>query len=346
MALQKNRKTRDAMEEFARSARDKADKEARRIPWQLLLSTQSLYIDWTEFRCWVCCLSESAGHIPEVARGELQARCPGFLEAEADYQNGKIGGERTFYMRLYAWIQDHFFATQEQEGWLDAVTWYASRDPRYLRAHSHLSECKERWALAQPISYPSFEQWREDALRSPVERTLRRKLQARWAAFNRVGSKCLEESLASYLEWEAFAYWCLLPLDHAGEVLGASDSPPSLEQFSSVLPPIVSAELKRRCPGFLEYEAQFCRKGAPIYPGPWVRLMEWIKANFFATEKSKNWLDAVLIAAEHHPRGRRAVDYWMAWDEKWNRDDLAQYPSFEEWRAAADSFVDLSVDED
>lgn len=344
--MHKKRKTRDAMDHLARSAREKADKEARRIPWPLLLSSQSLYVDWTEFRCWVCCLSEIPGHIPEVARRELQVRCPGFLEAEADYQNGRIEGEHTLYMRLYAWVQDHFFAIQEQEGWLNAVTWYASRDPRSLRAYSHMSECKGRWALAQAISYPSFEQWREDAQRSPVERTLRRKLRARWAAFNRVSDICLEESVARYLEWEAFAYWCLMPLDHAGEVFGNSDSPPSLERFASVLPPLVTAELNRRCPGFLEHEAQFCRKDAPMYPGPWVRLMEWIKAHFFAAEKSENWLDAVLIAAEHHPRGRRTIDYWLDWDEKSDREDLAQYPSFEEWRTAADSFVDLSEDKD
>lgn len=300
-----------------------ADEQALRVPWQTLLSTQRDYLDRIEFLCWASCVTENAGQVTEILKRELDARCPGFCEAETRYQRTLVG-ERTFYLRLLVWTENHFFTQPESDHWLKAVTFYSARDPRYLRAHAHAAGCKELWAKAKPASYPSFEQWRKDTCGSRLERVLRPELRDRWAAFSRVCSERLEGALRRYLDWEAFAYWSRSPLESACR-----------------LPPPVAAELALRCPGFLEHDARLRPKDPPDFPRSWFRLMDWITSHFFAREAAENWLDAVLISAEHHPRSLRMREYWMEWDGRWTPEELVPYPMFDGWRAIADSFVRL-----
>jgi ClpP class serine protease len=51
-------------------------------------------------------------------------------------------------------------------------------------------------------------------------------------------------------------------------------------------------------------------------------------------------VDAVVYEARAHPQSVRTVDYWVFyWDDHWSSGPLEAYPSFQEWRCAADDFV-------
>jgi hypothetical protein len=63
-----------------RLARERADAEARRIPWQRLLDTRNQYIDWQEFYLWVRSILEVENRIPDWLVEILDERCPGFVE--------------------------------------------------------------------------------------------------------------------------------------------------------------------------------------------------------------------------------------------------------------------------
>ncbi|MGA2644422.1 MAG: hypothetical protein ABSF15_06890, partial [Candidatus Sulfotelmatobacter sp.] len=49
----KRQPVRDSTTRLQRAARERADDEARRIPWQRLLDARNKYIDWQEFSLWV-----------------------------------------------------------------------------------------------------------------------------------------------------------------------------------------------------------------------------------------------------------------------------------------------------
>ena len=49
------------MAQLERLARERADEQARRIPWQRLLDTRNEYIGWQEFYLWVRSILEEIG---------------------------------------------------------------------------------------------------------------------------------------------------------------------------------------------------------------------------------------------------------------------------------------------
>ena len=54
-------KSADRLQRFAR---ERADDEARRIPWQRLYEARNQYIDWQEFYLWVRSILEVENEIP------------------------------------------------------------------------------------------------------------------------------------------------------------------------------------------------------------------------------------------------------------------------------------------
>jgi hypothetical protein len=75
----KSQSVRDSTTRLQRAARERADDEARRIPWQRLLDTQNQYIDWQEFYLWVRSLLEVEDRIPDWLIEILNIRVPGFI---------------------------------------------------------------------------------------------------------------------------------------------------------------------------------------------------------------------------------------------------------------------------
>ena len=71
------RKSANRLEHHARA---RADKEARRIPWQRLCAARNQYIDWQEFYLWVRSILELEGGIPDWLVETLKTRFSGFLE--------------------------------------------------------------------------------------------------------------------------------------------------------------------------------------------------------------------------------------------------------------------------
>jgi len=124
---------RDSTARLQRAARERADDEARRIPWQRLQETRNQYIDWQEFYLWVRSILEVEDRIPDWLVEILNALVPGFIETEGA-RTPKAVKTRPLALRLEDWIEDHVFGFAKQEGSFFASTYYAIRDPRYQRA--------------------------------------------------------------------------------------------------------------------------------------------------------------------------------------------------------------------
>lgn len=306
-----------------RLAQERADAQARRVPWQRLLSTRNQYIDWQEFYLWVRSVLEIENRIPDWLAEILNERCPGFLENEKGLAS-KAGKTSPLPLRLEDWMDDHVFGFAKQEGWFSAIAFYAVRDPRYQRAEVCWSECVKKWAQARPIRYPSFEEWQAMAAVCDETAHLAPEQRKAQASGKLVDRERLQEAIAHYIDWEAFAYWARPALEHGMPIRNE-----------------VRSELERRCPGVLTRSVD---TGKIRTESVWENLMAWIAERFFTDARAEGWFDAILAAVQRHPRAIRTMEYADHWDEIRGPDLPVPYPSFEDWRRDADAYVESETD--
>ena len=318
----KGESLRDSSARLQRAARERADDQARRIPWQRLHEVRNQYIDWQEFYLWARSILEVENGIPNWLVETLNARCPGFLEIGGAL-SAKAAKTRPLHLRLEDWIDEHIFSFAKKEGWFNAITYYAIREPRYQRAEVYWSKCGDIWKKVTPDRYPTFDEWKQMARQcDPTARLVAHERRAQ-ASLNLVHPDRLSEAVSRYIDWEARAHWAR----------------PALER-GRPLPAQVTQELNRRCPGFLEDDLtalQDPQGGSEAR----LRLMTWIGNHFFQDAKNEGWFDAILIQKRIHPRSIRTMEFSDHCDEIWGSGLPSPYPSFENWRKEADSYVDL-----
>lgn len=310
--------TRESAALLQRHAQERADEQARRIPWQQLHEAREHYIDWQEFSLWVRSIIEAEGTMPEWLSAIVERRCRGFVQAQTP-------GARPLALRLEDWIEEHMFGFARREGWFDAIAYYAIRDPRYQRAEVCWSECVKEWAQAKPIRYPSFEEWQKLAAACDETAHLVPEQRRAQASAKLVDGGRLHEAVSRYIDCEALAYWARPALEHG-----------------TPIPDQVKEELERRCPGVLAGAFEPAKSRSKIVSPSWDALMEWIADRFFSEAQAEGWFDAILIAVRRHPRAIRTMEYADHCDEVWGPNLPMPYPSFEDWRRDADSYVEAA----
>ena len=314
---------RNSTTQLQRLTRERADSQARRIPWQRLFDARNQYIEWQEFYLWVRSILEIEERIPDWLAEILNDRCSGFLETEQQL-TPKAAKDRPRYLRLEDWIDDHIFGFSKQEGWFNAITFYAIRESRYQRAEVCWSECVRKWKKAKPSRYPSFDEWKRDAAKCDATAHLVPNVRRARVSSKLVDPDRLAEAVSRYIDWEAFSYWVR----------------PALE-LGSEPPAEVGDELEDRCPGFLEVHNKARKRDPDGVSHAWQQLMQWIGDRFFSEAKNEGWFDAILIQAGSHPRAIRTREYADHCGELWSASLPVPYPTFEDWRRDADSHVEL-----
>ena len=303
-------------------ARREAKRQAQRVPWERLLQARTEYIEWEIFGFWARLIVEAEGDTPDWLRRTLETRCPGFLEEERRHRETHPGRNSSFSSLLSNWVEYNIFRDAREQGWMLAITFYAVRDFHYHRAWSYWQRCDEQWKQRPPVSYPSFEEWRQSADNWEAEPPPGASVRKAYEAHKRVSPERLAEAVARFVDWEAFAYWVRSALESDREI-----------------PDVVVDELRIRCPGFLEYDEDLRKAGLHGRPPTWNRLLLWGEDYFFGEAKKEGWLDAIILYARRHPRDVRMVEYWVNWCDRWRESTQASYPAFEGWRQAADDYV-------
>jgi len=319
----KTQSLRNPTSHLKRTALVRADDEARRIPWQRLQETRNQYIDWQEFQLWVRSILEVEDRIPDWLIEIVNDRCPGFLGSDKA-STPKAAKTRPLALRLEDWIDENVFGFAKQEGWFNAITYYAMRDPRYQRAEVCWSECLESWKRVKPIRYPSFKEW--DAMAAQCDETAHLTAAERKA---RSSSKLvhpdrLADAVARYIDYEALAYWARSALEEQAE-----------------LPAKVVRELERRCPGYLDTRLPTRGKAPRGSVRDWEHLMLWVGDHLFRDAQEEGWFDAIHVRVRSHPRAIRTMEFADHCDDVWESVPPKPYPLFEEWRRDADCYVDL-----
>ena len=128
----------------------------------------------------------------------------------------------------------------------------------------------------------------------------------------------LDETITEFLEWRAFSYWLRLCVEADGSV---SDS--------------LAALLRERCPGFLEYAAEYARQHPGEQEFLWLRFLEWTDEKLFHVSIAEGWRHALGYYATRDPRMDQLCSHWKQCRRKWQRQPPASFPDFESWREAA-----------
>jgi hypothetical protein len=304
-----------------RAARERADNEAGRVRWEKLLEARNQYIDWQEFYLWLRSILEVEHCVPAWLREVLDDRCPRFLEEKERCAENPTS-KRPLHLSLEDWIEDQVFGATKREGWFNAIAYYAIRDTRYQKAEVCWSECVKKWKRVKPIRYPSFDEWRSIAAKCDSTVHLSAGERKSRASSPHVDPNRLADAVSRYIDWEAFAYW----------------TRPALESPRQ-LPGEVAAELGRRCPGFVEALAGEAKRSFRSRAHSWDRLMTWIADHFLQDAQNEGWFDAILTQARNHPRAIRTMEYADDCDEAGHLQTPEAYPSFQEWRKQADSYL-------
>ena len=273
-----------------------------RVPWDRFHKAYEEYLCWEAFALWVRAVVRTEGSAPSWLVATIKKRCPGFIENDVLLNEPRLLG-----FRFSEWIHNQIFGLAKQEGWLDALLFYGVRDLRSQSTWAYWEHCEQEWHRKRPSSYPDFEEWS--------------RLARNYNPGQEISVANVADAVEQYVEWKAFACW-FRPLS------------------GTELPRHVASQLQRKCPGLLEPRTSDNVKSRDGKTTTGRYLIAWIEDNFFAEAKREGRFDTILKQARTHPRYARIVQYSKQWNKAWSQNPMAVYPSFVQWRRAAENYIE------
>ena len=171
---------------------------------------------------------------------------------------------------------------------------------------SHLTTPRGRCAKHRVRSFHSVAEQTERTARAEAERQAR---EVPWLI--------LFEYRNQYIKWEAFALWV-----HA------------IEGAESHAPGWLRSAVEANCPGIKVSRSTRL----------WRCLDDWKQQTVFAKPKAEGWMRAVTFFAVRDLAYSAIWAYWAYCERRWSAERPDSYPSFAEWKSAADAIPDDILD--
>jgi hypothetical protein len=285
-------------------ARRRAIDQLLRVPWTKFRRAYEEYPRWHALALWVQGVVATQDSVPSSLVANLRKHCPDFIEREVSSHEPKL-----IPLHLLEWIHNREFGYAKRQGWLDALIFFGVRHPRSECAWAYWEHCEDHWSREQSDEFPLFDEWWHKALQMKHD--------------DEISYSDVAKAVETYIDWKALLLW-LRPLFAS----------------SAKLPKHVRSELERRCPGILGGQNSDTRRGIQEKSKIWQRLIRWGKGHFLLEPKQAGWLDSILRGLRFHPRHVRLVAYGKYWPKERLRNPARPYPSFREWRQAADSYIE------
>ena len=162
-AMKKETMYRRAETALARKSQKLAESQLPSTDPERLATAVTEYIEWRAFAFWVRLIVEVEGGISAEMKSLLDDRCPGFLDDAASYRRAHPRERDFLWLRLISWLDRERFGFARAEGWLHALGYYATRDPRMDQITDYWLQCDEDWKRQRPRVLPTFDQWRRQA---------------------------------------------------------------------------------------------------------------------------------------------------------------------------------------
>jgi hypothetical protein len=310
---------------IGRTARQRAERQAQRVSWRMLVAFRNQYVEAECFLLWLRSIEDVAKHLPDSVWKAIEHEYPVFLDDDLPHLQSHAASP--VWKRLDNWIFNNIFAEVRREGWMDAVVYYAAPDRRYLRAEAYWLKCAKEWKQKRPSSYPPFQQWRRAASKCSELHIVSPRLREILRPADHISADRLTGEVERYIDWEELVSWARTGLE-----------------LLPTIPPVIEKELRLRCPGFLEYDAPLRRTDTPGQCRSWSRLIDWIIRHRFARAKREGWIPVIHYYKRLHPHWIRMVRYSSRRQHD-GEGHIEPYPTFEEWCQAIDNYTGLGLDE-
>lgn len=278
-----------------------------RVPWDYFHKAYEEYVRWQAFVLWARAVVELEGCAPSWLEAILRKRCPGFTEKSARSNKPELLG-----LQLLPWVHNQVFGFAKQEGWLDALVFYAFRDTRSQGYWAYWEHCDSEWKKRRPAAIPTFVQWMRSALS--------------WELQGDVSYAVVAKAVEKFIDFEALVYW-LRPLFQTAKVQ---------------LPAQVTLQLGQESPSLLEFVSKEISAHYEDKSRSWRRLFNWGKDHVLSHAKKEGWLDCVLRQVQIHPGHVRMADYAALWCKSRLGNVAVLHPSLREWQRDMEGYVRAS----
>jgi hypothetical protein len=126
----------------------------------------------------------------------------------------------------------------------------------------------------------------------------------------------------SYVDWLALVLW-LRPL------FGTDLK----------LPAHVKSKLDPSCAGIREFDGSAPGENRLVKSAEWDRIMKWGEEHCLSQAREEGWLDLLREQVRSDPSHVRLQAYSAHISKDWTRSGELPYPSFHQWRQAAEGYV-------
>lgn len=281
-----------------------AQKQLLQIPWNRFRKAYEEYPQWQGLSLWSRAVVTAQGHASTELLKTLRERCPGFLESEESTCEPNL-----LAFHLLEWVYNTIFGYAKRQGWLDALTFYGVRHIRSRAAWAYWEHCENEWSRVPPKAVPSFEEWRQCALERKI--------------CGEVTYSDMALAVEKYIDREATTQW-VRPLLTAG----------------IKLPTHVVTELERRLSRACYYPRSTSKENGERRFINWRSVIRAANQLCLRDAKEEGCLDDLMESIRFHPRHVRLMLYGRYWARIQTRDQLQRYPTFRQWRVAAERYVE------
>ena len=305
------------IERICNAMERRAIEQAKRVPWRRLAETADEYSTWQIFTLWVRARVDGSKHIPAAARSEVDLRAPGFFKvlgpkveraAKQAHHPGEVAWEA-----LDCWAEMNVFLPAKREGWLDAVRYFSAMSLRSMKAWSYWERMNAEWRRSPPSCSPTFQEWNRAAAAvtqlsnadSPAQRILH--------SMQSMPESEWGEILAGFLRVNTFSVWMELALDFSGPKSG-----------------LISRELRQRYPRV--------RLPCPLTSKEAIGVKKWLISHELPKANRTGVLAALRFHLRHHPEWAAVRNYAQCCRGRWPDGPPQYWPTFDEWKHAADAY--------
>lgn len=282
----------------------RAKDQLMRVPWTKFRGAYEEYPRWQALALWAQAISSKQDGLPSWLAADLQKHCPGFMEHETASRE-----QKPLALRLLEWVHNREFGYAKRQGWLNALTFYGVRHLRSERAWAYWEHCENEWNRKHSTEFPLFDEWWHTALQVKLR--------------DEISYLEVAKAVETYIDWRALLLWLRPLFASDAKLLGH-----------------VKFELERRCPDIFDCQNPSKRQSTEKKPKIRQHLIRWGKRHCLMEPKQAGWIDLLLQGVRFHPRYVRFMAYGKHWAKERSRNRARPYPSFREWRQAADRYID------
>ena len=279
-----------------------ARRQLLRVSWNPFHKACEEYPRWQGLSLWTRAVVACHEQTPAEVLGTLRKHCPEFVESEAFVREPNLIG-----FRLLEWVHNTKFGDAKEQGWLDALTFYGVRHLRSRAVWDYWEHCESGPGRMFSIRFPPFDEWWQSAMEMKLCGDIR----------------CREigPAIQEFIELETMAMW-LRPLVTADIRLTHG----------------MVSELESRLRGVLWRSHALSSPESNSNPSNWLSVVRTAKKRWLKEAQGTGCLACFTELLQSHPRPIRLRAYARHCEQSRPRICLQRYPSFQDWRSAADHY--------